>query len=590
MLPAGLMDTLRALPRIDRRLTVTVAITTLVIGLAPVGYIVATQLLVDRLAGSTSVSSAVAVALVCGFFALTEILTPYFHAMAETFGYWINRALRLRLMDASMAPRGLRHVEASDAQDILARAVRIGSSGLTPGAAMAGIAILGRAYVQGIGCAVLLSTFRWWLGPLMLVLALVVSTLVLRDFSNATRVLTGQSPVLRRATYFRSVMTDPRLAGELRLLSLGDWVLGRLKDQWTSAMQSTWAARRPHVGKVAAGVVAVAAAVALVTLAMANEARDGRISLGAFVMYAQALLGFVPLFAVTLRHLNVTTGCAVMADVAAFEATASCGDLPRRGTSAPAASGDLVFDVVRFAYEPGADPVLRSVSFEVPFGSSVAIVGLNGAGKTTLIKLLARLYDPDHGRITWGGEDIASLDVDLWRRHLAVLFQDYLRLPFTAADNVWCGAPTRPLDADLLDRAANDGNASDVIDGLPHAWGTRLAKGYRDGVDLSGGQWQRLAAARAFYAVHNGARLLVLDEPSAALDIRAEARFFAQFHELRDLTRILISHRLAAVRHADRILLLDGGTIREHGTHESLLEEGGVYASLFRSQLERAVR
>lgn len=588
-LPTGLAETIRALPQINRRLTVAVGATTIVVGLAPVGYIIATKILIDHLAGSTHAVPAFAVAFVCGFFALTEVLTPFFHAMAETFGYWINRALRIRLMRASIGPKGVSHIEDEGVQDVLSRAVRIGSSGLTPGAAIAGLAIIGKVYVQGVGCAVLMSTFIWWLGPILLLAAVLVSFLILRDFSNATRVLTGESPVLRRANYFRGVMTDPHLAGELRLLFLGDWVLDRFRRHWMSAMQGTWKARRPRVSPLVVGTLAVTAVVAGATALMSDSVQHGSTSLGTFVLLAQALLGFLPMFAVNLRHLNVTNGAAVMEELLAFESDARCSGSSERATTRPAERGTLVFDGVNFAYNPGARPVFESVSFEVPFGSSVAIVGLNGVGKTTLIKLLARLYEPNEGQIVWDGQDIRSLDVDLWRQKLAVLFQDFLRLPFTATDNVRCGALHAPFDHAVLNRAAIEGNATSVVEALPDGWETRLARGYRGGTDLSGGQWQRIAAARAFYAVDQGAQVLVLDEPSSALDIRAEAQFFARFHDLSDVTRILISHRLAAVRHADRIVLLDGGTVREQGSHDVLMAKSGVYAALFRSQMERSV-
>ncbi len=589
IVPTGLPQTLRALPEIDRRLALIVGVTTIVIGLAPVGYIVATKFLIDELAQSTNSVSIAAIALVAGFFALNEILNPYFHALAETFGYWINRALRMRLMRASMGPKQVRHVEAADAQDVLVSAARIGSSGLTPGAAIAGLATIGKSYVQGIGCAVLLSTFRWWLGPLFLIVAAVVSAVVLHDFAQATRVLTGQSPVLRRANYFRGVTTDARLAGELRLLFLGEWMLARFREHWTSAMQDTWRARRPKLVRMAVGTAAVVATVSGATALMADETRNGSMSIGSFVMYIQALLGFLPMFVVSLRHLNVINGAAVMAAVAEFESQSLPSSPIERGRYMPAAKGDLVFDRVRFRYHADASPVLDGVSFEVPAGSSLAIVGLNGAGKTTLIKLLARLNELDTGEILWDGKSIRSFDIDCWRQHLAVLFQDFLRLPFTAVENVQCGALHLPLDEAALAEAAAEGNATGVIDALPLSWSTRLVRGYHDGTELSGGQWQRIAAARAFYAVHQGAGVLVLDEPSSAQDVRAETQFFARFHELRDVTRILISHRLAPVRHADRIVLLDGGAIREQGTHDALMKLDGLYATLFRKQMARSV-
>ena len=215
----------------------------------------------------------------------------------------------------------------------------------------------------------------------------------------------------------------------------------------------------------------------------------------------------------------------------------------------------------------------------------LAIVGVNGAGKTTLIKLLGGLYQPTAGRITVDGADLASADLGSWRRRLAVVFQDFVHFELPARDNIRLGAPEQPPDANLLAAAARRAEALEFIEQLPAGWDTWLTRSHSGGADLSGGQWQRLALARALYAVAAGRRVLVLDEPTAHLDVQAELAFFRQvLAHVSGTTVILISHRLSTVRQADRIVLLSGGRVVESGAHDGLVDAGGVYADLFALQ------
>jgi ABC-type multidrug transport system fused ATPase/permease subunit len=253
------------------------------------------------------------------------------------------------------------------------------------------------------------------------------------------------------------------------------------------------------------------------------------------------------------------------------------------------------FEGVSFGYPGREATVLDGLDLTIRPGELLAIVGLNGAGKSTLIKLLAGLYRPSAGRITADGRDIEELGPDAWRRQLSVVFQDFVRYPLTAADNVTLGQATVPRDDEALAAAAHDAGLGPVLERLPLGWDTPLARNRTDGVDLSGGQWQQLVLTRALYAVRTGARLLVLDEPTAHLDVRTEFEVFSRLAERRGLGQgeasvVLISHRLSTVRQADRIVLLDGGRITESGTHEELIALDGTYATLFAIQAERFLR
>jgi ATP-binding cassette subfamily B protein len=249
---------------------------------------------------------------------------------------------------------------------------------------------------------------------------------------------------------------------------------------------------------------------------------------------------------------------------------------------------EIRFERVSFKY-PGSNlPVLDELELVLPAGRCTAIVGLNGAGKTTLVKLLARLYEPTSGRILVDGIDSRSFGVADWRRQIGVIFQDFNRYELTAAENIGFGAIDLAGNRERVRAAARRAGILSTLDRLPHGLDTTLARQYRDGTDLSGGQWQRVAIARALFALENGASILVLDEPTAALDVRAEAAFFDKFVDVtRGATALLISHRFSSVRHADNIVVLAGGKVIEQGTHEDLLAANGRYADLFHLQAER---
>jgi ABC-type multidrug transport system fused ATPase/permease subunit len=234
---------------------------------------------------------------------------------------------------------------------------------------------------------------------------------------------------------------------------------------------------------------------------------------------------------------------------------------------------------VTFAY-PGGAPVLDGFDLTIPAGQSLAIVGQNGAGKTTIAKLLCRLYDPTAGAIEIDGTDLRQLDLTAWRRHVTAVFQDFVRFDLPLRDNV---APNGGADDDAVRAALADAGGSGLA-----PLDTILAKGYPGGTDLSGGQWQRVALARALYAVRTGAGVVLLDEPTAQLDVRGEAEIFARILAgTRRATTILISHRFSTVRHADRICVLEHGRAVELGTHDELIAQGGRYRTMFDLQARR---
>ena len=316
--------------------------------------------------------------------------------------------------------------------------------------------------------------------------------------------------------------------------------------------------------------------------------RAGTVELAVLVMGLTALIGAVEIGRTMAWWTRAWHGVDVLLALDRLpEAGAAAAPVVsgmRDATNLPQAA--MAFEAVGFAYPGQGQPIYTALSFSITAGTSCAIVGANGAGKTTLVKLLARLYDPQAGRITVDGVDLGDYDLAGWRRQLAVVSQDFVKYPVTLRENIWPGAPepTPEQWARVCTRAGLD----DLLARLPAGADTLVARGYEGGVDLSGGQWQRVALARALAAVERGAKVLVLDEPTANLDIRAEAELFAKFLELtKGLTTILITHRMASVRQVDRVLVIEGGVVVEAGEPGRLLASGGRYADLFRLQAER---
>ncbi|HEX5663731.1 MAG TPA: ATP-binding cassette domain-containing protein, partial [Xanthomonadaceae bacterium] len=242
----------------------------------------------------------------------------------------------------------------------------------------------------------------------------------------------------------------------------------------------------------------------------------------------------------------------------------------------------FVFEDVGFRYPDAERWAVRHLSFELRAGEVLALVGENGAGKTTLVKLLARLYDPDEGRILLDGRDLGDYDLEDLRANIGVIFQDFVRYHLTAGENIGVGQVEDMYNRERIRDAAHRAMADEVIDGLPNGYDQLIGRRFKTGVDLSGGQWQKIAIARAYM---RDAQVMILDEPTAALDARAEYEVFKRFKELSEgRTAVLISHRFSSVRMADRILVLAEGRLEASGTHAQLLAQGGRYAELFELQ------
>ena len=323
----------------------------------------------------------------------------------------------------------------------------------------------------------------------------------------------------------------------------------------------------------------------LVFWSLAGAVSSNLIDLGKLVIFAQSAIG-TSMIAFGGLNWALDGAAAPVAAVLRLEpAMATAGALPsgtRKAEGLPAR--EIRFRNVTFGYPAaGSAPVLQGFDLTIPAGSSLAIVGQNGAGKTTLAKLLCRLYDPQAGSIEIDGVDLRDLDLDAWRTRLAAVFQDFIRFGLPLRYDVAARRTLEPAPDDAVLAALQEAGAAGLA-----SLDTVLARGYEGGTDLSGGQWQRVALARALYAVGRGAGVVLLDEPTAQLDVRGEAEIFDRIlATTRHCTTILISHRFSTVRHADRICVLEHGQVIELGTHDELIALGGRYRTMFDLQAQR---
>jgi ATP-binding cassette, subfamily B, bacterial len=342
---------------------------------------------------------------------------------------------------------------------------------------------------------------------------------------------------------------------------------------------------------VMAGLGCLVLATQVATLALlAASASAGALSVGALTVIVQGLFG-MSMIASMKGDTWIENGAVPLPDVLALEQSllGLPQPVPHRESSRAATdrlpAESISFDQVSFGYPGGGELILDRLNLRIQAGTSLAIVGLNGAGKTTLVKLLSGLCRPTAGTVTVDGTDLTRLEVASWRRQLAVIFQDFVRYEMPLRDNIVLGSVERSWADSAVRQIAELAGAGELLAALPAGASTVLSPRFAGGVDLSGGQWQRIAFARALLATRGGARVLVMDEPTAHLDVRAEAEFYASFLDLtRGLTTIVISHRFSTVRRADRIVVLEHGRITEDGSHSELLDAGGQYARLFRLQ------
>jgi len=521
--------------------------------------------------------------LVGAIFILLQVLSPIHQAVSANLGDRTAAWLYDRLTEACVRPPGMAHLEDPKLTSDLtvARDFDLGMTGPPLTISMDFIASGMVEMVGGIACALILIRYAWW-APILLAGAWAATHWLLRESAvwrdrNTEEVRRAQ----RDADYAYRLAVDPPASKELRLFGLVGWTIERFIARRTRLHELQYTATRLRERPLVWSLLLVVGANVAVFWALGSGAIHARISLGEAVAYMQSAIG-VSMIAFGGFSWALDGAAAPVAAVLRLEPAMRPAGAMRSGSRALGAqrAHEIRLHNVTFAYPTaGATPVLEHFDLTIPAGSSLAIVGQNGAGKTTIAKLLCRLYDPQSGRIEIDGVDLREFDPASWRASIAAVFQDFIRLELPLRDNVAPrGAPDEIVRAALESAGAANLAPLDTV----------LARGYAGGTDLSGGQWQRVALARALSAVRLGATVVLLDEPTAQLDVRGEAEIFDRLlAATRHSTTILISHRFSTVRHADRICVLEHGRVIELGAHDELMALGGRYRTMFDLQAER---
>ncbi|MGK3969141.1 ABC transporter ATP-binding protein [Sorangium sp. So ce1667] len=613
--------TLKLVWRSSRAASVALGALTLAAAVLPLGVAYVGKTITDAVVARDERTALVWVAVELGLVAALALAQRGLALTRQLLGARLSIDIHALILEKALS-LDLAHFEDSEFYDQLTRARREASS--RPASVVTESFSLVQNLITLAGYGAMLVGFSAF-AVLALLLAAIPATVAEARFSGAAfRLRNWRSPEARRLNYLEYVLANDGHAKEVKLFGLGPMFLERYKALATSFYREDSALAVRRAGWAYGLSLLGTAAFYGCYGAMALGAAAGRLSLGAMVLYVAAfrqgqqafqavLAGIGGMYEHNLymsnlfQYLSIPTSApAALADGApaalADGAPAALADgapaaLADGGATAhsPSASAALAdggasdrgvrFEGVGYRYPGQSRWALRGIDLHIPSGQSLALVGHNGAGKTTFIKLLTRLYEPTEGRILLDGKDLRAWDLDALRRRVGVVFQDFNQYQLTLRENVGLGSLEHLADEPRIGRAVSEGGADEVVTAVPGGLDAQLGRWFKDGVELSGGQWQKIALARAF--MREQADILVLDEPTAALDAEAEHAVFQRFRSLsKGRTTIVISHRFPTVRMADRILVLDGGRIVEEGTHDELVARGQRYARMFALQAE----
>jgi len=535
-----------------------------------------------------------ALALTGAGLVLQQVLAPLQVWVAAEVAQRVDCLVSSRLVGAVAASDDLRLLESTPVVTQVRETIELlGSRHNTPGEAVAGALALVARYVSLFGAVTLLVWVAGgWVGLFGLVIALVNRLGQSFGFSAWSAVMGRRMRPRQRLVYLRDLATDPLVAREVRKLRLSDWLADRYRQESRRYLRPLWAARRKVLGVRFAGYALVSLVLGgvLLWVGIHHLTSHGAPSAGRLAILLQGTAVCI-LFGVMFPESDGRMQYGLIAWNALRGVEQALGTtVARPAAPAPmsdgAAPADVRLEGLTFSYT--AAPVLCGVDLALPAGSSTALVGINGAGKSTLVKLLAGYYQPQAGQTLVDGVSLGPDRAREWQRSIAILFQDYLPYQLSLRDNVVMQSPLDQVDDALVASCLQQAGLGGVLGRIDHSLETPMSRLAPGGTDLSGGQWQRLALARASYAVRTGSRLLVMDEPTSQMDARGEAEFYQRFLDLtKGVTTLVISHRFSSVRRADRIAVLDGGVITELGNHNELVAAGGTYARMFAAQADR---
>ena len=574
----------------NRRLTVALAVLTLVAGVLPAAMAYIGALIIDAVLMAAELFKRSGETTMTNVFMLVALEALVVAAIAGAQrGISLCRALlraqlgqRVNVMILEKAiTLDLAQFEDSEFYDKLTRARREASS--RPLSLVNRTFGLGQNLISLVSYGVLLVQFSPW-AVLILVLAGLPAFVAETRFSGeAFTLFRWRSPETRMQIYLETVIAREDNVKEVKLFGLGPLLLERYRNIFRRLYKAdrALAIRRDGWGFLLGLIGTLALYGAYAWIAFATVA--ARITLGQMTMYLMLFRQGQSAVSAILSAIGGMYEDNLYLSTL-YEYLETPTSKPDAGhTSGPDPEDGIRFEAVSFTYPGASQAALKNIDLHIHPGKSLALVGENGSGKTTLIKLLTRLYYPDQGRILLDGMDLKDWDEDALRQRIGVIFQDFSRYQFLVGENIGAG-DVRYFDDEQRWRSAADKGMADVfIEDLPAAYDTQLGKWFKDGQELSGGQWQKIALSRAF--MRTDADILVLDEPTAAMDAGAEAKIFEHFRKLtKNRIAILISHRFSTVRMASQIIVIENGKVIERGTHEQLMELNGHYANLFSLQ------
>ncbi len=560
-----------------------------ILGVLPIAALYLTKLIVDSVTAGLAAPDPAAVFPQVFFYILVAAAIALFLALARSLSELTSEAQSMIVTDgvsdilhAQSIAVDLEYYEDTSYYDTLHRAQQ--EAPYRPTRIVNGLVQIGQNGISLLGVAVLILAFSWVIA-LILLAAAIPAALVRYYYARARfRFEQENTESERQAWYYHWVLTDSSHAKEVRLFNLGPLFRERFKNFRTDLRKGRLQLAKYRTLSDSASQAIVVIALFGTFAFIAYSTLQNTISVGDLVMYFLAFqlgIGFIQAILNSLAglyedNLFLSNFYQFLDLKPAIQSPEEPALIPRPDVQR------IAFQDVHFSYPGGTREAVSGIDLSLNPGEVIALVGENGSGKTTLIKLLCRLYDPDSGNITVNGIDLRSFDPVAWRKEISVIFQDYVHYYLSASENIWVGNVERDQDPATIAKAANRSGADAVIQRLPEGYKTNLGHWFSGGQELSEGEWQKVALARAFFRDSN---IVVLDEPTSSLDPLAEADLFRNFRNLLEgRSAVLISHRFSTVQMADRIYVLDKGRIIEEGSHADLLRLNGRYAHLFRTQ------
>ena len=558
-------------------------------GILPLLPLYLTKLMVDAIAAGVSAPDKDAalryVLWLVGALAAVTLFSALIRLASGLVSEWQSHIVTDHMNDVLLAKSievDVEYYESAKYYDTLHRAQR--EAPFRPISIVNGLSQIALNGISLLAIGALLLSFHWIIAVILFFAVSAAAAMRIVHTGKLYRWQRKNTATERQAGYYHGILTNSGYSKEVRLFDLGNLFMGRARDLRRKLREGRLTlSRQRALSDFAAQTVATTAIYGCYGF-VAYQAIGGRLTVGDLVMYYQA---FQRVQGYLQGILSSLTG--LYADNLFLSNLYEFLDL-KRTVAEPAVAQPLpkpmrigiVLDHVSFQYPGGTRKAIKDVSLAIRPGEVVALVGENGSGKTTLIKLMCRLYDPTGGSITFDGVDLRQFETHALRREIAIIFQDYAHYHLSAEENIWLGNAALPPDRERVAAAARRSGADEVIRGLPRGYDTILGKSFADGEELSIGEWQKVALARAFM---RDAQILVLDEPTSSMDAKAEYEVFQSFRKLvAGRTAILISHRFSTVRMADRIYVLQHGRVIEGGSHDELIRAGGTYARLFEMQ------